>query len=97
MGRRQAEAQAAVSAAQATGKPPKLSSLLVEPSWKASLKAEFNRPHMASLQRFMEAEWVAHTVFPVQPAIFRSEPRPIETNLARLKRLQSWQQENVCD
>jgi hypothetical protein len=36
----------------------------LEPGWKASLSAEFNRPYFKSLLRFLESERRSHTIYP---------------------------------
>ena len=39
-------------------------------SWQAVLAAEFDKPYMVALQRFLEAEYESQTIYPPLPEIF---------------------------
>ena len=60
-----------VSAASARGALPELQALLVEPTWREVLAAEFEKPGIKQLQRFLHREWAEQKVFPPQAEIFR--------------------------
>lgn len=64
-------AQAVVAAAQAAGRRPQLASLLVEQTWLQHMAPEFDKQYFGQLQRFLDAEWQAHTVLPPPEMIFR--------------------------
>lgn len=61
-----------LSAAQTAGKRPQLSSLLVERTWLQHMHPEFDKQYFGQLQRFLDTEWQAHTVYPPPEMIFRS-------------------------
>lgn len=44
----------------------------LEPTWKAALGAEFEKPYMQELRSFLLAEQQAHTVFPPNRLIFNA-------------------------
>jgi uracil-DNA glycosylase len=60
-----------VTAAAAAGKQPQLSRLLIEPSWLHHMGAEFDKPYFKQLQKFLDGEWQAHSVYPPPEMIFR--------------------------
>jgi len=69
--RNQQAVRDALAAAQQQSRQPKLTELLVEPSWREVLAPEFEKPYMGGLQAFLEKEWAAATVYPPQEAVFR--------------------------
>ncbi len=60
-----------VAAASARGAPPDLQELLVEPTWREVLAAEFDKPNAKQLQRHLHRDWAEQKVFPPQAEIFR--------------------------
>lgn len=66
--------QAAAVVAAAGGAKPRLSSLLVEESWKLTLEKELAKPSFSKgLQGFLEGEWSRGAkVFPPKDSIFRA-------------------------
>ena len=60
-----------VAAASARGALPELQALLVEPSWREALAAEFAKPNAKQLQRHLHREWAEQKVFPPQAEVFR--------------------------
>ena len=69
-------AQAVVTAAKAADRQPQLSSLLIEPSWLQHMRPEFDKPYFKQLQKFLDAEWKAQSVYPPPEMIFRSVHLP---------------------
>ena len=67
-----------VATASARGALPELQALLVEPTWREVLAAEFDKPGAKQLQQFLHREWAEHKVFPPQAEIFRC-PRNAST------------------
>lgn len=66
-------AKRAVKQAALQNEALKLSELLVEPSWKGHMGAEFDKPYMEQLQKFLQQEWAGReAIFPPQPFIFRA-------------------------
>lgn len=66
------KAEAAEAAAKAAGRPPRLSELLVEPSWQGRLGGEFQKQYFRQLQAFLQGEWASQAVYPPPAMIFRS-------------------------
>ena len=60
-----------VATASARGALPEVQALLVEPTWREVLAAEFDKPGAKQLQKFLHREWAEHKVFPPQAEIFR--------------------------
>eukprot|EP00878_Enallax_costatus_P011606 GHUV01012114.1.p1 GENE.GHUV01012114.1~~GHUV01012114.1.p1 ORF type:complete len:457 (+),score=171.53 GHUV01012114.1:132-1502(+) len=70
--RNQTAAQAVVDAAAAAKQQPQLKDLLVEPSWRDVLGAEFDKPYMQQLQTFLNKEWASGTIYPPKKCVFRA-------------------------
>ena len=69
--RRVSKCLASIEAAKSEGRPLQLAQLLIEPSWKAALRAEFDKAYMPRLEAFLRGEWAAAKIFPPQHLIFR--------------------------
>ena len=69
--RNMSKAAEVVAAASARGALPDLQELLVEPTWREVLAAEFDKPTFKQLQRFLHREWAEQKIFPPQAEIFR--------------------------
>jgi uracil-DNA glycosylase len=70
------EAQAVLQ--RAAPAPPKLFDLLVEPTWREALKAEFDKPYARRLEAFVHSEWAkgrgsaSSSVYPAPHQVFRA-------------------------
>ena len=71
MARNMATAAEVVAEASARGALPELRALLVEPTWQEVLAAEFDKPNLKQLQRFLQREWAEQKIFPPQAEVFR--------------------------
>lgn len=47
-------------------------SVVIEPSWKKELEAEFEKPYFAKLTNFVRSEYNTQTIYPAPKAIFRA-------------------------
>jgi uracil-DNA glycosylase len=47
-------------------------SIRIEPSWKASLKDEFERPYFKNLSKFVREEYLSGAVYPLPKDLFRA-------------------------
>jgi uracil-DNA glycosylase len=54
--------------------PPRLFDLLVEPTWREALKAEFDKPYARRLEAFVHGEWAKKSgpVYPPPHQVFRA-------------------------
>lgn len=56
------------------GHQPPLADLILEPTWKAALSVELNKPYFKELERYVHGEWAARPsgVYPPREMVFRA-------------------------